>query len=201
MPFNFRDGTPDPVQFYRSVQSDQALETAQVAPPLEFRTLFEAEFAYLLRTLRYLGVRSSELEDVAHDVFLHVYRHLHDFDPARPLRPWLFGFAYRIARDYRALARHRHESAAVTYEVRDSSPIADQLLIDSQAVTLALQALDALEPDERAVFVAHELDELPVPDVAEALTIPLNTAYSRLRRARAKFDAAARRLNAQERRR
>ena len=107
----------------------------------------------------------------------------------RPLRPWLFGFAVRIARDFRALARHRHEFADATSDVRDLSPIAEQLLIESEGLSLALQALEALDNDERAVFVAHELDELPIPEVAEALGIALNTAYSRLRRARSKFDA------------
>lgn len=177
----------------------QAITTVTMSTPLEFRELFESEFAYVARTLRYLGVHGHDLEDVTHDVFLHVYRHLHEFDAARPLRPWLFGFAYRIARDFRALSRHRHEFADEPRELSDPAPIAEQLLIESEALLQALQALESLEPDERAVFVAHELDELPVPDVAEALAIPLNTAYSRLRRARSKFEATARRLTAQER--
>lgn len=167
----------------------------------EFREVFEQEFAYVARALRSLGVRNHELEDVAHDVFLHVYRHLHEFDPTRPIRPWLLGFAVRIARDFRALARHHREVATVPQEFGDSSPLAEQILIKSQCLELALRALDALDPDERAVFVAHELEELPAPEVAKALAIPLNTAYSRLRRARSKFDAAARRLTGQEHRR
>lgn len=170
-------------------------------PPPQFRELFESEFAYVTRTLRYLGVRGHEIEDVTHDVFLHVYRHLPQFDASRPLRPWLFGFAYRIARDFRALARHQHETRCEPQDLRDGAPLADALLVQSEALDQALAALDTLEPDERAVFIAHELDELPIPDVADALAIPLNTAYSRLRRARSKFEAAARRLTAQERHR
>jgi RNA polymerase sigma-70 factor (ECF subfamily) len=181
------------------VQSNQAVVTQSTNAPPPFRELFEAEFGYVARTLRYLGVRGSEIEDVTHDVFLHVYRHLAEFDPTRPVKPWLFGFAYRIARDFRALARHHRESAWEPQELRDSAPLADELLVQSQALVQALKALDSLEPEERAVFIAHELDELPMPDVAEALAIPLNTAYSRLRRARSKFEAAARRMATQER--
>jgi RNA polymerase sigma-70 factor (ECF subfamily) len=181
------------------VPANPAFDTVPMSAPVEFRELFESEFAYVARTLRYLGVRGHDLEDVTHDVFLHVYRHLYEFDATRPLRPWLFGFAYRIARDFRALARHRHEFAHEPRETSDTAPIAEQLLIESEALSQALQALESLEPDERAVYVAHELDELPVPDVAGALAIPINTAYSRLRRARSKFEAAARLLTAQER--
>jgi len=181
------------------VQSNQAIAARNMSPPPQFRELFESEFGYVTRTLRYLGVGGHEIEDVAHDVFLHVYRHLPEFDTARPVRPWLFGFAYRIARDFRALARHHHESTHGPQDLRDTAPLADELLVQSQALEQALKALDTLETDERAVFIAHELDELPIPDVAEALAIPLNTAYSRLRRARSKFEAAARRLATQER--
>jgi RNA polymerase sigma-70 factor (ECF subfamily) len=170
-------------------------------PPPQFRELFESEFGYVTRTLRYLGVRGHEIEDVTHDVFLHVYRHLPEFDTARPVRPWLFGFAYRIARDFRALARHHRETACEPLELRDGAPLADELLVQSEALEQALKALDTLETDERAVFIAHELDEIPIPDVADALAIPLNTAYSRLRRARSKFESAAQRLAAQERHR
>jgi RNA polymerase sigma-70 factor (ECF subfamily) len=129
---------------------------------------------------------------------LHVYRHLSEFDATRPIRPWLFGFAYRIARDFRALARHHRERAHEPGEIADAALLADEILVRNELLDLALQALDALDPDERAVFVAHELDELPIPDVARSLDVPVNTAYSRLRRARMVFAAAARRLVAEE---
>ena len=36
------------------------------------------------------GVREADLEDVAREVFLVVDRTLPSYDPARPLKPWLF---------------------------------------------------------------------------------------------------------------
>jgi RNA polymerase sigma-70 factor (ECF subfamily) len=186
------------VQLYGSVQSSEALAPTLNQEPPDFRQLFESEFGYVTRTLRYLGVHTCDLEDVTHDVFLHVYRHLPEFDATRPVRPWLFGFAYRIARDFRALARHKHEHSAQSADTADTGFGADELLLRNESLTRALSALDSLDADERAVFVAHVLDELPIPEVAQALAIALNTAYSRLRRARSKFAAAARRLTAKE---
>ena len=66
-----------------------------------FTGLFAAEFDYVWASLRRLGVNERDVEDIAHDVFLHVYRKLGSYDPKRPVRPWLFGFAYRAASDYR----------------------------------------------------------------------------------------------------
>ncbi|HEY4157893.1 MAG TPA: sigma factor-like helix-turn-helix DNA-binding protein [Polyangiaceae bacterium] len=72
------------------------------------------------------------------------------------------------------------------------------LLLRSQVQELALSLLAGLDADERAVFVAHDLDELAAPEIAEVLQIPINTVYSRLRRARTRFESAARKLAARE---
>src|SRR5438552_2588961 len=74
------------------------------------RALFDAHAGYVWSTLRRLGVPSADLEDLTHDVFLQVYRRLDVYDPLRPVRPWLFGFAYRIASQHRRRAHRRHET-------------------------------------------------------------------------------------------
>jgi RNA polymerase sigma-70 factor, ECF subfamily len=161
-----------------------------VPRPVEFREIFEQQLDYVLRTLRFLGIGAADLEDVAHDVFLHVYRHLGNYDPSRPLRPWLYAFICRTARDFRVLCRHRETVCDDLSYHADGAPNQDRLLIRRQMQGLALRGLEALDDDERMVLVATTLDELSAPEIAEALSIPLNTVYSRLRRARSKFAAA-----------
>src|SRR5262249_14351656 len=77
--------------------------------PRDFRSLFDREFSYVWTALRRLGVAARDLEDVTHDVFVEVFRNFARYDPARPVRPWLFAFAFRFASDYRRLVRHRVE--------------------------------------------------------------------------------------------
>jgi RNA polymerase sigma-70 factor (ECF subfamily) len=50
--------------------------------------------------------------------------------------------------------------------------------------------LEGLEESRREIFVMVELEQLSAPDVATVLEIPLNTVYSRLRRARSDFELA-----------
>lgn len=166
--------------------------------PVDFRSLFEQQFDYVLRTLRFLGVGASDLEDVAHDVFLHVYRHLADYEPSRPIKPWLYCFMFRIARDFRVLTRHREALTDDFSEQVDERPHPDAIAMRQQLQIQAMRALEELDAEERGVFVAVTLDELTAPETSEALGIPLNTVYSRLRRARTKFDAAVRRISARE---
>ncbi len=168
---------------------------SRLAVPPGFESVYRAEFAYVYRSLRRLGVRERELEDVAHDVFLAVYRRFGDYDATRPVRPWLFGFAYRIAADHRRLSRHRHEwSEDEGDEVAGTDKPADERIADDQARRMLLRALDELPDERRAVLVMHDLEEHSMPEIAEALAIPLNTAYSRLRLARRDFESAVQRL-------
>ena len=173
-----------------------------VSPPAPaFRALFDGECAYVWHTLRRLGVHERDLEDVTHDVFVTVHRKLDDYEPARPLRPWLFGIAYRVASDYRRLARHRREVVSAMgdgFEPADERPAADERYATEQSRALVMEALGALEIDRRAVFVMHELDGHAMPEIARVLSIPLNTAYSRLRLAREQFAVVVRRLSAQK---
>jgi RNA polymerase sigma-70 factor (ECF subfamily) len=170
---------------------------ADLAEPLarpEFPAVFREHLGYVWHAVRRLGVRERDLEDVTHDVFLAVFRKLDQYDASRPLRPWLFGFAFRIASDYRERARHRLEVPGDLSAVEDERPNALDGVLQRQTLELARRALAELELGRRAVFILHELDECPMPEVALALGIPLNTAYSRLRLARADLAAAVRRL-------
>lgn len=53
------------------------------------------------------------------------------------------------------------------------------MVIDRDTLDRALRALD---PEWRAVVVLHYYLGLPLPEVADALSIPLGTAKSRLHR-------------------
>ena len=57
-----------------------------------------------------------------------------------------------------------------------------------------MQDFVAAQPDhKRDVFVLAMLEQMPAPDVAEALGVPLNTVYTRLRNVRLDFQRALRR--------
>lgn len=164
-----------------------------------FRAVFDAEHGYVWNTLRRLGVREADLLDQTQEVFVVVHGLLADYDPARPIRPWLFGIAYRIALRYRALARHRREAHGDLPEHADPAPRADEQLEAHERRAIVLEAVEAIELSRRAVFVMSEIDGATMPEIAEALSLPLNTAYSRLRLARQDFTAAVTRIRARRR--
>lgn len=167
-----------------------------------FHNVFKDHFAYVWHSLRRLGVRAGDLEDVSHDAFIVVERRLRDYDPERPIRPWLFGIAYRVAVGHLRLARHRREELRGDLESHavDDRPDAHEALEAREARELVLDALDGLDTDRRAVLVMHDIDGFGMPEIAGELGIPLDTGYSRLRLARADFKAAVKRLRLQRER-
>jgi RNA polymerase sigma-70 factor (ECF subfamily) len=179
-----------------SVRGDEypAREAAAVsAVDPRFVQVFRAEFRGVATLLRRFGVRPGDVEDVTQELFLTVHRRWSDYDHARPIRPWLRAFAVRAASDYRALARVRRERADDTLDPTDEADGAEVQLEARDQRRAVLAALDALAPERRDVLVLVDLEECPAPEAAEALGIPLNTAYSRLREARKDFAAAVRR--------
>jgi RNA polymerase sigma-70 factor, ECF subfamily len=163
---------------------------------LDFRTIFALELGYVMRTLRRLGVAPADLEDLAHDVFLAVHQRLDSYDLSRALRPWLFGFAFRVASHYRRKAG-RETALDHAESVVDAADGPDALLEKEARRKLVLAGLDAIELSRRAVFVLHELDGVTCDEIARTLEIPIGTVYSRLRLARHDFSAAMNRLRAQ----
>jgi len=161
----------------------------------EFTAIFEAHLAYVWTTLRRLGVHERDLEDVAHETFLKVYAELDRYDRARPVKPWLFAFAFRLASDYRKLARHKTALLGDDEVSLGHGAHAEDAAMAREREALVHRALESLDIDKRAVFVLTELDECPMPEAVQALGIPLNTGYSRLRAARQEFTQAVRRIS------
>jgi RNA polymerase sigma-70 factor (ECF subfamily) len=161
---------------------------------VDFRSVFDAHFDYVWNTLRRLGVREGDVEDVAHDLFVTVHRNLDTYDRTRPIRPWLFAFAVRAAADYRRLARHRVLLLDDASTLADPGPTPHDRAAAREKLDLVALALDALSFDRRVIFVLHEIDGVTVNEAARFLGIPINTAHSRLRLARADFFRAVRHL-------
>jgi RNA polymerase sigma-70 factor (ECF subfamily) len=179
-----------------SMTSSRARDRAAVDAPgdVTFRSVFDREFDYVWTSLRRLGVRESDLEDVAQDVFVKVHRQFDDYDRSRPIRPWLFAFAARSASEWRRLTRHRLEVIGHREEPVARTPSADVALATAEDVDLVLRALEYVDADRRNVFILYELDDCPMKEIARSIGIPLFTGYSRLRLARKEFAAAVRLL-------
>ena len=129
--------------------------------------------------LRMLG-RREDAEDAAQEVFLRLFRHLDQWDRARPLKPWLMTIAANRCRT--ALDRRRRKGALLPGDLDPAdggTPPRDADLAEELQL-----AVDALRDDHRVAFVLFHHEELSLREVAEALGRPDGTIKTWLHRAR-----------------
>lgn len=154
---------------------------------------FEQHFSMVWRSLRRLGVPEAALDDASQDVFLVLHRRWGDFQRQSSLRTWIYGILLRVAGDYTKRARReRARWSPEVPELESSVESPDNLYQQREAAMVLRLALAQLEDKERQMLVLIDLEERSVVEAADALGINLNTAYSRLRRARQSFEKALR---------
>lgn len=153
-----------------------------------FDEAFEAEFAGLHRYL-HRRVGASAAEDLAAATFAVAYRRWDRVDPAREVRPWLYGIAANLVRRHWRDERRKLRAYArtgidpVLGEDGDAEARAD-----AHALRRALAAeVAALRPRDREILLLHAWAELGDREIAEALSIPIGTVKSRLHRTRGRI--------------
>jgi RNA polymerase sigma-70 factor (ECF subfamily) len=173
------------------------------APPrrvsLVFDEVYREHFAFVWRAAKRLGVTDGSLDDVVQEVFVVVHRRLGDFEGRSSLKTWLFGIALRVVRDHRRALRRRPIEPEVDPDALQSSANGPAENAEkAEAVRVLHALLDQLADERREVFVMADLEQMTMPEIAEALGINVNTAYARLRLARQEFEQALARHRARD---
>jgi RNA polymerase sigma-70 factor, ECF subfamily len=168
-----------------------------------FDRIYEEYFSLVWRTARRLGVPEGAVDDVVQDAFLVVHRRLDSFDGRVAFKHWLLGITARVVAGHRRTYR-RKDSRAVPHAVDkhggemtpSSAPLPSEQAEQREALRLVVSLLDEMDSDKREVLVLTELEEMTAVEVAECLSLNINTVYARLRAARRAFDAAHARYRA-----
>jgi RNA polymerase sigma-70 factor (ECF subfamily) len=151
--------------------------------------IYEKHFSFVWRSLRALGVQTAFLDDAVQEVFLVVHRRGDDFERRSSIRTWLFGIAYRVAANFRRTEK-RKPTDPLPSELSSEHPTPELNAQRAEMARFVEHFLDGVDRDQRAAFTACVLEEMSVPEAAEALGVNVNTLYSRLRSVRSKFAAA-----------
>ena len=158
----------------------------------QFAALVRDNIAFIIKALHRFGVPAADLEDVAQEVFHGAYRSLPGDKPSGArIRTWLYRIAYNQSRSFLNRARHGREALespeCFDEAIVDDEPDAEQRLIEEEARRLVLALINLVEPNRRAVFVAYQIEEMTMQEVAMLLGIPIGTAWSRYCQAKTQF--------------
>jgi RNA polymerase sigma-70 factor (ECF subfamily) len=168
-----------------------------VCPPLTvlppFSEIYRHYFDFVWSSARHLGIGTEGIDDVVQEVFIVIHAKLHTIQQPESLRSWIYGVVRRTVSGHRRAYKVKETSAGSFDKLTEVPGPMGSTPLDAAEQNAQLELLSSLlgEIDEakREVFILAELEEMTVPEIAEALEIPLNTAYSRLRAARQAFEA------------
>ena len=138
---------------------------------------FQAEVYGLC--VRLLGHR-HDAEDVTQEVFLRVFRSLRRWDRSRPLRPWVMGIAVNRCRTWMAQRVRRPELVDYLQDTA-AGPAPDD---STELLAEIRDAVAALRPEYRTVFVLFHEHGHPYDEIAAALDRPVGTVKTWLHRGR-----------------
>jgi RNA polymerase sigma-70 factor (ECF subfamily) len=162
-----------------------------------FESIYRQYFDFVWASVRRLGVGADAVDDVVQEVFIVIHKRLHTLEQPEALRSWIYGIVRRTASGHHRMRRTRGAAPSnPDVELASMGPSPSDLAEQGDRVRLLYSLLDELDAPKREVFSLVEIDELSVPEVADMLHVPLNTAYSRLRAARQEFEAALARRSA-----
>jgi RNA polymerase sigma factor (sigma-70 family) len=166
-----------------------------------FDVLYARHEAALYRFVRRLLGRAlaAQADEVFQDTWLRIVSARASFQPqGAAWRTWAFTIAHNLAMD-----RLRVSGREVAVEGADTegdapldwlmarldqvAPSSEELAFWRAAGAQLLHCLDGLPPAQRAAFLLHHEDGATVEDLAQRLSLPFETAKSRLRYALSKL--------------
>jgi RNA polymerase sigma-70 factor (ECF subfamily) len=134
---------------------------------------------------RMLG-NSEDARDATQDAFLSCFRHLSAFRGDSAFSTWLHRIAVNAC--YDAL-RRRRDTTSLDDRPIEPAPFPDHADQAGSAIDIQ-RALSSIPPDFRVVVVMHEIQDMPLEEIASILDVPVGTVKSRLHRGRVSLGRA-----------
>ena len=150
---------------------------------------------YRPRLLRFVmsSVRDEDLADIiVQDTLLKAYRNRAGFRGDCSLNTWMTGIAVNLIRDHARTQKFKfwrkaHASAVdaadMANHLRSSGSSPEGALLAREQAMQVHDAMETLSPHQRMAFLLRFIEEMDLPQMAEAMSMPVNTVKTHLHRA------------------
>jgi RNA polymerase sigma-70 factor (ECF subfamily) len=182
---------------HAEVSEQELVQRVQAGDTTAFDALFRRWCGKVFhQATRFLG-NAAEAEEVVQEVFLTVYEKAHTFRGDAAFTTWLFRLTAnaalsRLRRRKRSkevameeyLPQFRPDGHHLVRPVVDWSATLEERLADAQLQQLLRQAIELLQPLDKAVLVLSDFEDLSNREIGAALGLTVPAVKARLHRAR-----------------
>lgn len=177
-----------------ATKEDFSLEALRRGDRAEFARLVERYSDLIYRLALKMLDDPQDAEDVLQETFIKAFRYLSGFDGRSSLSTWL----YRIATNEALMVIRKRKEPALSLdepfpgeeqvqeplEIVDWCCLPEAELLSSEARAYMKQAVEALPPTLRTVFILRDLQGLSTEETGQVLNLTETAVKTRLSRAR-----------------
>jgi len=182
---------------HTEITEQELVQRLQAGDAETFDALFRQYFQKVFRQATHLLGNAAEAEEVVQEVFLAVYEKAHTFRGEAAFTTWLYRLTTNATFSRLRRRQRSHEVAIEDYlpqfqpdghhlvrPVVDWSANLEERLADAQLQQLLRQAIELLQPLDKAVLVLSDFEDLSNKEIGEALGLTVLAVKARLHRAR-----------------
>jgi RNA polymerase sigma-70 factor (ECF subfamily) len=175
----------------------ELVQRLQAGDAVAFEVLFRQYVVKVYRQAHHLVGTEAEAEEVVQEVFLAVFEKAQTFRGESAFATWLYRLTAnaalsRLRRRKRSkevamdeyMPQFREDGHHLVRPIVDWSSMLEQNLADAQVQGLLRQAIELLQPLDKAVLVLSDFEELSNREIGEALGLTVPAVKARLHRAR-----------------
>jgi RNA polymerase sigma-70 factor, ECF subfamily len=180
----------DPETYAQAPPEQSLLEQCISGDQEAWGALHRQYFPIATSFLRRLGVRESDLEDAAQEVFVQVFRYLPRFRGQAEFRTWLYQLCITQRRRMRRSYFVRDTIQRVFLQKHPDAQLTGPGFSEEIAQRRLDAALAKLPEAERVVFVLYEMQNLSGKEIGTIVGANAATVWRRLHYARRSLQVA-----------
>lgn len=186
---------------YREAGDDELVDMCRGGDQAAFDELMRRYQTPALKVAVSIVRDREDAEDEVQNAFWKAYEHIGQFHQDAKFSTWLTRIVVnqclmRLRRGRRAkfafIDEGSHCEGAPTLELRDERQTPEQIMGQAQVAAVLEHEIHRTPPFLRSVFLLRDVQQLPMPEVANQLGITVAAAKSRLLRARAELRSRMR---------
>lgn len=170
------------------MDEQQLLARARAGDPAAERALYDAHVDRIYRLAFRLAGSDDLAQDFTQDTFIRAFERLSDFRGDSAFGTWLHSIAVSVSLNGMRKVKRFRGRETVLDEALDHK--AGTRRAEPDLKVRLTQAIDALPPGYRTVFLMHDVEGYTHEEIAHALGLQPGTSKAQLSRARAKLREA-----------
>ena len=144
-------------------------------------------------TIYYMVKNDNEVEDIAQEVFIKIYKNLKNFKEESSLYTWIYRITINVCIDELKKKKNviyidekmQTEDGELEVQVEDEAKGPEKLVEDAETKEMLIKCVRMLPIEQRTVIILRDIKGFTYMEIAEMTKMNLGTVKSKINRARA----------------